>query len=221
MTADSAIERHAVRMLFILYYCRSGNGKYVQLALSLPDTEDAYLESETKLQKFDFWIRYPDYFATALLYQCSCGVFDEQETEEIKRVVRQIMYDEEPVLRHIPMRRYLRGAHEPLDGITSFLSSRNLAYKRYTGMRNKTTRYYITKKGLAAVNDILRDCPEATWYAERCKILNRFFGHLSGSAIREIQYLEEEYENTPLKQNISRITPVVEKRFEEIFQEPL
>ncbi|MCA9921459.1 MAG: hypothetical protein KC421_03755 [Anaerolineales bacterium] len=218
MDTNNSIERHAIRILFILYYCRSGTDSHKQLGLF--GDKDSYLDSETKLQKFDFWIRYPDYLAAALLHQCSQGKYEENDIAKVKDIVRQIFHDQEPVLRNIPMRRYLRGAHEPLDNVTSFLSSRNLAYKRIIGKGNRT-HYYITQKGMMAVTNILQECPEAVWYKERCNVLHHFFGHLSGRAIKNIQYLEKEYENTPLKQNIPSITKVVKKRFEVIFKEPV
>lgn len=215
------VERHAVRILFILYFCRENGGNVLQRSLfedELPT--DAYLESETKLQKFDFWVRYPDYLAAALLQRCAQGDLSEEKKKSVKQVIRQILHDEEPVLRNIPMRRYLRGAHEPLDDVVSFLSSRNLAYKRILE-KGQRICYYITLKGLQTVENLARDCSEATWYADRCKLLNQFFGHMSGNELRTIQYLEEEYKDTPLNQTIANIESEVRHRFEHIFQEPL
>jgi len=60
------IERQAVRILFILYFCRDNQ------VMTLPMFDDylCVIESETKLQKIDFWIRYPDHLANALLMGC-------------------------------------------------------------------------------------------------------------------------------------------------------
>lgn len=55
----SAARRNATRIMFILYFCHDQQ-KSTQLSF-LPDEGAYYIDSETKLQKIDFWIRYPDH----------------------------------------------------------------------------------------------------------------------------------------------------------------
>src|SRR5690242_18855349 len=99
------LERNAVRILFILYFCG-------ERQLQLPLEEDlcylCRLDSESKLQKIDFWLRYPDHLAAALLHECQPEGTLAHRKEEVKGNVRQIFREREPVLRWVPMRKYLR-----------------------------------------------------------------------------------------------------------------
>jgi len=213
------IERDAVRILFILYYCGEKN---FQLAFEEAGrhTHSRSMVSETKLQKLDFWLRYPDHLAAALLHQCTTGSDLGKRKDEIKEFVRQIFQNEEPILRWIPMRKYIRGAYEPLDRVMAFLSCRELAYRRVLEWGH-ATRYFLTNKGTDAVENLQRECEESLWYAQRCKCINSFFGHLKGYEIRDQQYLEDEYRLTPNLETIVRIEPLVRQRFQYLFGEPL
>jgi hypothetical protein len=213
------IERDAVRILFILYYCGEKN---FQLAFSEADahTHSHRMVSETKLQKLDFWLRYPDHLAAALLQQCTSQNELSKRKDEIKEFVRQIFRNKEPILRGIPMRKYLHGAYEPLDDIIAFLSTRTLAFRRVLE-KGHATHYFLTQKGSEAVLDLLRECEESHWYAERCQCINSFFGHLNGYEIRKQQYVEEEYRTAPYLKVITRIEPQVQQQFLDLFGEPL
>ena len=210
------IERQAIRILFILYFC--GDNRNEPLPLFGDYTH--YIESESRLQKFDFWIRYPDHLAAALIWGCQPGNDLANRADEVKRIVRSIFQDQEPALRWTPMRRFLRGAYEPLDDLMIFLTSRWLAYRRITEKGHRTC-YYLTRKGHDAVTDILKECGETLWYSERCRLLNSFYGHLNGFEIRKIQYLNEEYKDTPYWQVIGRIEAKVRQQFELAFGEVL
>ena len=131
-----------------------------------------------------------------------------------------IFLTEEPQIRWIPMLKYLRGAYEPLDDVMAFLSSRRLA-SRKVFEKGHRTRYYLTLKGSQAVSDILVACEEASWYAERCKLINSFFEHLNGFEIREMQYLEGSYANTPTLKVIEQVEREVRNRFQIAFGEKL
>ncbi len=219
--ARQRIYQDSVRLLLILYFC--GDQPSEPLGLKFPDNENfvAYIESETKVQKIDFWIRYPDYLCAALLWACE---FPQrklyEQRNEIKEIVRMIFADHEPQLRFIPMMKYLRGAYEPLDHVMSFLSSRDLAFPRPTFPKRKT-RYNLTAKGKKAVEGILKDCPHSLWYQERCSLISKFFGHSNGFEIRETQYRETQYKDTPNLAMIKRIDNEVKLRFERQFGERL
>lgn len=138
--SNSFIERDAVRFLLILYHCGE---KPSQMSLFDANDYTHMIDSESKLQKIDFWLRYPDHFAAALLHCCETGKDIVQQSNDIKKIIRQIFASREPVLRWIPMRKYLRGAYEPLDEVLSFLSSRNLAYKRVVSWGH-CSYYFLT-----------------------------------------------------------------------------
>lgn len=214
---DSLIRR-AVRILFVLYFCNDSSGQ-----MSMFD-ENLSIESESKLQKIEFWIRYPDHLAVALLRGCEMEGFGSQhllsQKDEVKEIVLKIFRDQEPHLRWVPMLKYLRGAYEPLDDVMCFLSSRSLAYSRVVE-GGKRVRYLLMPKGSDAVKKLLRECEETKWYEDRCKLINSFFGHLSGFEIRKLQYLEETYANAHAQKMIARVEAEVYRRFEKVFGEPL
>ena len=216
---NSPIERDAVRILFTLYFCGE---KLLQLSY-LNDNEYTHsIDSESKLQKIDFWLRYPDHLAAALLHGCESkgdgGLADR--SDEIKYTIRSIFHTREPILRWVPMRKYLRGAYEPLDRVMAFLSSRMLAYQRVLEWGHRTN-YFLTLKGCKAVEGMLQECEETIWYAERCKLINSFFGHLNGYEIRNLQYLQKDYKATPYLETIDRIELEVRQRFLELYGENL
>lgn len=215
---SGAIERYAIRILFILYFCHDYPlPGATQLPLDSSDQTSFWrIDSETKLQKIDFWIRYPDHLAIALLNLIETNQTVTSQKEEIRDVVRKIFQDEEPVVRWIPMRKYLRGAYEPLDNVMVYLSSRSLAYRRIEE-RGRRNRYYLTPKGKQAVEAIITNCPEAKWYVSRCQLINSFFEHLSGFELRNIQYLDPSYSQAPYLATIQTIESQVRKHFEQIY----
>src|SRR5262249_11968468 len=123
-------------------------------------------------------------------------------------------------LRWEPMRRYLRGAHEPLDEVLLFLTSRWLVYRRLS-KRPARTHYFLTTKGCEAVKRMMHACPEMAWYVERCKLIYSLLGDLEGLEKREMQYREPMYAGAPLRSIIERIDDEVRQRFLERFGEPL
>jgi hypothetical protein len=213
----SFIERDSVRIMFILYFCCDDQ-------LPLPgEHEEVYtrsIDSESKLQKIDFWIRYPDHLAAALLYGCEAGGSLERRKEEIKQIICHIFHEGEPTLRWIPMRKYLHGAYEPLDDVMNYLSSRMLAFRRVVEWGHRT-RYYLTLKGCDVVEGLLKECPESIWYQERCRLIQSFFKHLKGFDLRNLQYLEKNYANTPNSEIIDRIEAIVRQRFFQLYGERL
>jgi hypothetical protein len=215
---EDSIERYAVRILFILYFCSDRQ-------TSLPLFNDDYacvIDAESKLQKIDFWLRYPDHLAAALIRGCEPdgNLTLIKRKDKVKQVVRHIFREREPILRWVPMRKYLRGAYEPLDNVMGFLSSRSLAYRRIVERKHRT-RYFLTHKGTDAVAKMLKECQETQWYAERCELINSFFGHLNGFEIRKLQYLEGNYATTPYSKMIGHVEVEVRQRFEKLFGEAL
>jgi hypothetical protein len=213
---DDPIERQAVRVMFILYYCHD----MAQDQFSFIDDFAFAIGSETKVQKIDFWIRYPDYLASALIRGCTeDGKFElSARADEIKGIVRSIFQNQEPTLRWVPMHKYLRGAYESLDDVTSFLSSLNFVYRR---TNQHQTRYFMTRKGSNIVKQMLDECSEVLWYSERCQIISSFWGHLNGVHLRELQYLEREYMDTPNFEIIARNEAQVRQNFRYVFGEEL
>lgn len=220
--SPQSLERYAVRILFILYFCKDfPPSRVVQLQLPFDSSDDAWwIDSETKLQKIDFWIRYPDHLAAALLTGVETDGNLAYRRDDVKQIIRQIFQNQEPTLRWVPMYRYLHGAYEPLDKVMIYLTSRSLAYRRIEE-RGHRTKYYLPKKGQAAVEAMLRECPETSWYATRCQLINSYFEHLNGFEIRKLQYLHGSYAETPYMATIEKVEAEVYSRFDVVFGEPL
>ncbi len=216
------IERYAVRILFILYYCHDyPTSGPVQLSLDFDSEAEISLwriDSETKLQKIDFWLRYPDHFSAALLSLIEKG--ESQRKDEIKQIIQKIFNDDEPVIHWIPMRKYLRGAYEPLDNVISYLSSRSMVHRRLSE-KGRATKYYLEPKGKKAVEQMMSECPSVQWYAERCKLISSYFEKLSGFEIRNIQYLDQSYSGTAYLTTIDTIEDQVKEKFMQIYGEAL
>lgn len=217
--SDAFIERNAVRILFILYFCGK---KPLQPPLFDSNDYSHLIDSESKLQKIDFWLRYPDHLAAALLYGCEPNGDRSltNRSEEIKTIICQIFHTREPILRWIPMRKYLRGAYEPLDNVMAYLSALGLAYRRVLDWGH-CTYYFLTPKGSQTVEQIQSECEEASWYADRCRLIDSFFGHLNGFEIRTLQYLQGVYKTTPNQITIDRIDQEIRQRFARVYGEEL
>lgn len=217
-TNEDPIERQIVRILFILYYCHDDEPMLLPSAFDYAHS----LESETKLQKIDFWIRYPDHLAAALL----TGLEQKgrwqlrNRADEIKHLIREVLQNDEPKRRWVPMHRYMHGAYESLNEVMVFLLAYNLAYYRIqAGQKHK--RYFLTQAGANVAQALLAECSEASWYAQRCKAINSFFGYLSGFEIRRLQYLQGNYASTPWWQILPRVEPEVRLRFDQVFGEEI
>jgi hypothetical protein len=210
------IERQAVRLLFIMRYC----GEQLDQPLPLFELFEYWIESEIKLQKLDFWVRYPDYLSYNLLSGIGLDPKLTKRRDEIKDIVKQIFLYREPVIRCVPMQRFLRGAYEPVDHVMSFLVSRSLVRGRRLQQANRNA-FYLTGKGAAVVEQLRVDCPETQWYVTRCQLIYSFFGHLSGNKIREIQYDNSTYRLTKLTNIIRSVEPEVRQMYQELFGEEL
>ena len=213
------IVRDVVRILCLVYYCGERNN---QAFLFVDDDKNYshHINSELKLQKLDFWLRYPDHLALALLRLCQPNAPFATQALDIQQIIANIFTAEEPHLRWIPMQRFLHGAYEPLDRAMLFLSSRKLAYRKVDHSQPRTT-YYLTMKGCTIVEQMARECLEIQWYIDRCQLINRFFSDLNGFDIRKQQYLEPAYHQTPLNTTIAQVTASVRELYETTFGVPL
>lgn len=222
MNNRDPIERQAIRLLFILHFCSDDRLPTLPLFPEYPFDDFTHaINSETKLQKIEFWVRYPDHLAAALILGCEQpdGSLLSQ-AENVKLVVRNIINSEEPIARWVPMRKYLYGAHERLDDVMNLLTSLDLAYRRVEEDRQRI-RYFLRPKGSRAVNTLLATCAHARWYEERCRLINSFFGHLDGISLRRIQYLQTPYQDAAFHETIGRVTDRIPTMFLETFGESL
>ena len=211
-----AIERQAVRILFIVRFC----GEALAQTLPLFEEFEYWIESESKLQKLEFWIRYPDYLAYNLLSGLEMDPKFAKRRDEIRSVVNDMFRDREPDIRLVPMQRFLRGAYEPLDRVLAFLVSRSLVHGRRLERSNRNA-FYLTQRGMEVVDQLQRNCPETEWYIRRCKLIHSFFGQLSGSRIKQIQYESDTYRMTRVSDVIQQVNSEVRDKYKLLFNEEL
>lgn len=217
-TNEDPIERQIVRVLFILYYCHDDE----PLLFPSEFNYAHWLDSETKLQKIDFWIRYPDHLAAALLtgLEPKGRLQLRQRSDEIRLLIRDIFQNEEPRRRWVPMHKYMRGAYESLNEVMVFLFSHDLVYCRRPGDQ-KNKRYYLAKPGQRVVEGLLAECGESKWYERRCRVIDSFFGYLNGFEIRKLQYLQGNYANAPWFKILPLVEAEVRVRFKQVFGEEI
>lgn len=181
----------------------------------LGDDVVGVLRAQSRLQALDFWIRYPDYLANELLNE-----FEKTGSKDDLELVRRIFEDREPDLRRVPMIRYHFGAFEPLHNPLSILRSRDLVRQHRHGEPGhvRDTWYLLTKAGREAMDKLADAADELAWYRDRAAVAARVAGAAGGAALKDRQYLQKEYEGTPLKGTIPSITDRVRARLEELFK---
>jgi hypothetical protein len=169
----------------------------------------AVLESQVRLQKLDFWVRNPDFFANELLDEYErCG--DPALLEQASA----ILDSDEPEVRRYPMLRFLFGAYEPLDDALAVLRSAHLVVRRKRGRAGKVQQhdYYLTQTGRDTADRILRDAPAFAYFVERTRAVATLADGYRGTQLKDRQYQQEEYRDTVIGARIATIAPRVRAR---------
>ena len=199
--------RDAVRLLHILDACGAPVGR---VSARMPSNAVKLIDSATRLQKLDFWVRYPGYLAHELLNQ-----FEDSGDETLLVEAEAVMGGIEPELRTLGMLRFLFGAYEPIDDAMATLQAYGMAemvVQRRPGENRVDRReFFLTRAGAAsaaesAVHDSLR------WYAERAALVARVAGSRKGAALKKAQYSVDVYENTIWNKIITPIDSEVRER---------
>ncbi|MER7455630.1 hypothetical protein [Micromonospora sp. NPDC126480] len=206
MVRQASLWQDAVRLLLLI----NAAAKPVGGDSEAPIDAVGVVHTQVRLQKLDFWVRYPDYLANELLneYQAnpdSPGLLDEAE---------RILSSQEPDLRRFPMLRHRFGAFEQLDNALSVLVEKGLARKhdRLGEKRVIQHNYYLLEKGQATAGGLLAEAPSLAWYSERTNTVVALVDGLGGSHIKDRQYLQREYAATPIGSYIPPITEQARRR---------
>jgi hypothetical protein len=206
MIRQASLWQDAVRLLLLL----DAAAKPISEDMGAPAETVGVVHTQVRLQKLDFWVRYPDYLANELLneYEAhpdSPGLVDQAE---------QILSSQEPDLRRFPMLRYRFGAFEQLDNALSVLIEKGLARKhdRLGEKRVIQHNYFLLAKGRATTDSLLVEAPALTWYVERTRTVVALVDGLGGSRIKDRQYLQREYADTPIGSYIPSITEQARRR---------
>jgi hypothetical protein len=177
--------------------------------LNTPPDAVAVLRTQVALQKLDFWLRNPDYLANTVLDR-----YELTGDRALLLEAEAILESDEPEVRRYPMLRYRFGAYEPLDEAMSVLSSAGLVVRRRDGTVGHTRQhnYYVTSRGRHVARDIVGEVPALRYYVDRVKLLVALTAGLTGTELKDMQYQQDEYANTPLNSRIAPITPMVRQR---------
>jgi DNA-binding PadR family transcriptional regulator len=171
------------------------------------------LRAQSRLQALDFWMRNPDYLANELLND-----FEESGDVGLLAQAQAIFDSREPDLRRVPMIRFHFGAFEPLDNALASLRSADLIRIRREGAPGQIREhvYLLTARGRRAMDDLAALAPEIDWYRQRAAIVASVAGEAGGKALKDRQYLQQEYAETALNHVIAPITERVRERLEKI-----
>jgi hypothetical protein len=74
---------------------------------------------------------------------------------------------------------------------------------------------------LRKCNIFLTEETSLTWYLDRCTLIYKYFGHLSGSQLSVMQYRIDEYKNTKYREYIGGVADLVLKEYLNLFGEIL
>lgn len=200
--------QNSIRVLFILYFFSED-----YYAPDNPDLVKVFY-SEVRIQKIDFLLRYPSYLCDELM---NIGDSKPRLKSEITDTVLYILDNNEPKLKTKEMQRFFFGAYDKLDEIILFLWGYGFIKfesKRRLDMTQHQKEYYMTKYGIEKIDTGLSKLPSLKWYIARCKLIKKYFGDLSGTELRQMQYEHPEYRDANWNDVIKDIETRVRKRFE-------
>jgi hypothetical protein len=177
--------------------------------------------SEVRIQKIDFLIRNPDYLAYELL---SIAKADASKRDDIKLVIRNIFDSKEPVIRRLEMERFFFGAYEDIDDVVGFLQSIDFikfTSKKAADLKTIEKHYYLTDHGLTKLQTVLPTLPALDWYLQRCELIKKYFGDMTGTQLKVAQYRIKEYREATYNSYISDIQDTVRTEFATFYAESL
>ncbi|WP_198958192.1 MULTISPECIES: hypothetical protein [Amycolatopsis] len=172
----------------------------------VPGGAIAVVRGQLRLQKLDFWVRYPDYLANELMNE-----YEKAPDEPYLLVLAgEILDSEEPDLRRLPMLRHRFGAFEPLDDVLAPLVEKGLVRKSQLVNRERVAehRYWLTARGQEVAATMLNEAPAVEWYRKRTQLVVQLSDGLGGEQLKRRQYLVRDYADTPWN---SHITPITDK----------
>ena len=183
-----------------------------------------HFSSEYYLQKLDFLLRYPRYFAFELIELHAAGDGPAAESGVVIAAIRAVLGEKEPELHTEPFLRFWRGAYERLDNVEGWWFSRELVClgREIRGNGPRWKHYFLTAKGEQTAGRLRENVGHARWYADRIDEIHRFMGHLTAANIKTRQYRHQGYSEANLNQLIPDLSDRdIGENFEQVFGEPL
>jgi hypothetical protein len=218
MTPENSLstdfERHLARLLVVLYHCG-------QPVANLIDGETRQVDSLTRLQRFDFWVREPGHLALALLHAYSATPDRFAETLPLLReTLSRVMADDQGDIRRMTLPGAPYAIYEDFDTRLSFLTSRALVSDRpsFTRSRSVSHRVVLEMPGTALVQRILESCPSFGWYHLQCEAVAVFYPLLDKYDLTTMTYLAPDL--NPALAARSALLPIIRLRYTRTFGEP-
>lgn len=179
------------------------------------------LYTETRIQKIDFLLRNPDYFALELL---NLLPVKEYYRNQIKNVIIDIFKNREPEIRRLEMEKFFFGAYEDIDDVIAFLESFGFIVfksKRNIELNVIDKQYFVTRYAEERTDKLLSEMDSVKWYVDRCEQIKKYFGDYTGTQLKNLQYEEETYRNTSYNEFIADVQEKVKTIFKREFGENL
>lgn len=183
-----------------------------------------HFSSEYHLQKLDFLLRYPRYFAYELVNLHANGDGPASDRVHAIAAIRGALGDNEPELYTEPFLKFMRGAYERLDNVEAWWYTRRLVYTEFELRQSAAPwkHYFITDEGLGLAERLARNVAHAAWYAARIECIHRFMGHLRALDIKSRQYRHPEYSQAQYNELIPDLPDeMISGYFAEVFGEEL
>lgn len=185
---------------------------------------ERHFPSEYHLQKLDFLLRYPRYFAYELIELHAKRERLAADRSLTITTIREALGDKEPDQYTEPFLKFMRGAYEQLDNVEAWWYTRRLVYTEFEVRQTASPwkHYFVTEGGLALAARLKANVRRAEWYAIRIDQICRFMGHLSALEIKARQYRHTEYSQAQYNELIPDLPDeMVSGYFAEVFGEEL
>ena len=222
---QSFVEVDAARLLLVVdRFALAPDDETDQLACASRFTFERHFASEYYLQKLDFLLRYPRYFAFELIELHAAEDGPAADRASAMAVIRRALSEGEPELHTEPFVRFWRGAYERLDDVEAWWYSRALVFvgREVRGNGPRWKHYFLTSKGAEVAERLRVNVEHARWYARRIDEIYRFMGHLKATDIKDRQYRHKPYREAHLNQLIPDLSNRdLEENFQQVFNEPL
>lgn len=183
---------------------------------TVPSRAVRVVHTQVRLQKLDFWVRYPDYLAHELMIE-----FENAPDERaLLTMAKSILNSDEPDLRRLPMLRHRFGAFEHLDDALAPLVEKGLIRKTQVldQQRVSVHRYWLLERGRDVADAMLADAPVLSWYIERTRLVVALVDGLGGTQLKRRQYLVRDYADTPMGSYIPSITEQARARLKQLLR---
>lgn len=219
------VEVDAARLLLVLdRFATAPDDQVRSLCCAARFGYERHFASEYYLQKLDFFLRYPRYFAFELIELHAAGDGPASNRDEAVGAIRSALSAGVPDLDTEPFLRFWRGAYERLDDVEAWWFSRSLVFvgREIRGNGPRWKHYFLTSKGIEIAGRLRSGVEQATVYAMRIEQIHHFMGHLRATQIKDRQYRHLPYREANLNQLIPDLSDRdIEENFRQTFGEPL